>query len=102
MSHWEQTLGERFLTIQYEEFATNFSAAAPALIKHCGLEWESRCLEFQKEKQAIATLSTVQVRGPVKVSPAAAGFYQEFLDPLFEGLASACVDLDTGALIETG
>jgi len=102
VSHWEQTLGERFLTIQYEEFATNFSAAAPALIQHCGLEWELQCLEFQKEKQAIATLSAVQVRGPVKVSPAVAGFYQEFLDPLFEGLASACVDLDTGALIETG
>ncbi len=102
VSHWEQILGERFLTIQYEEFATNFSAAAPALIKHCGLEWELQCLEFQKEKQAIATLSAVQVRGPVKATLAAAGFYQEFLDPLFEGLGSAGVHLDTGALIETG
>ena len=57
VSHWEQLLGERFLTVQYEDFATDFSAAAPALIEHCGLKWESRCLDFQKEKQVSMGLS---------------------------------------------
>jgi tetratricopeptide (TPR) repeat protein len=100
VSHWEQLLGDRFLTVQYEEFATNFSTIAPELIKHCGLEWELQCLDFQKENRAISTLSTVQVREPVKVSSGAAGLYQEYIGPLLEGLSSAGIDLDTGTLIE--
>jgi len=102
VSHWEQILGDRFLTIQYEDFATDFSAAAPALIRHCGLEWESQCLDFQSGKRAISTLSAVQARKPVKVSRPISGFYRGFLDLLFEGLGSAGVDLETGALVDNG
>ena len=100
VSHWQQLLGDRFLTIQYEELATNFSSMAPVLIKHCGLEWEAQCLDFQKANRPISTLSAVQIREAVKVRKAVAGNYQEYLEPLIEGLRSAGVDLETGVLIE--
>ncbi|MCZ6526671.1 MAG: sulfotransferase [Gammaproteobacteria bacterium] len=100
VSHWQQLLGDRFLTIQYEELATNFSTMAPVLINHCGLEWEAQCLDFQKENRAIPTLSAVQIREPVKLSFAVAKNYQEFIAPLIEGLRSVGVDLDTGAFIK--
>ena len=99
VAHWENFLGDRFLTIQYEDFANNFSTMAPILINHCGLEWESQCLDFQSDKRAIATLSTIQVRQQVKASPPIVGNYQEYVEPLLENLSSAGIDLNTGALI---
>ena len=74
---------------------------APVLIKHCGLEWEAQCLDFQKANRPISTLSAVQIREAVKVRKAVAGNYQEYLEPLIEGLRSAGVDLETGVLIDT-
>ncbi len=100
VSYWEAALADRFLTIQYEELATDLSAFAPVLIEHCGLQWQSQCLDFQKANRAIATLSSVQIREPVKVHNTVAKNYQEFTGPLIEVLRSAGVDLDTGALIE--
>ncbi|MFT5133264.1 MAG: tetratricopeptide (TPR) repeat protein [Gammaproteobacteria bacterium] len=100
VSHWEHLLGDRFLTLQYEEFATNFSTMAPELIKHCGLEWESQCLDFQKESRAISTLSAVQIRKQVKASPAITGYYKAFMGLLSDELLTAGVDLDTGALLD--
>ena len=40
MAHWERVLGDRFTTIQYEDFVAQFETAAPALLAACGLEWE--------------------------------------------------------------
>ena len=40
------------------------------------------------------------IREPVKVRNAVAGNYQEYLEPLIEGLRSAGVDLETGVLID--
>jgi tetratricopeptide (TPR) repeat protein len=100
VAHWEHLLGERFLTIQYEDFANNFSAMAPELIGHCGIEWEPQCLDFQSNSQAISTLSAVQIRQPVKTTAAITENYLEFIQPLLEELSLADIDLDTGALIK--
>jgi tetratricopeptide (TPR) repeat protein len=96
-AHWEQALPGRFLTIQYEEFVTDFADAAPRLVQACGLDWEPRCLEFQKSPRAITTFSTVQARSEVALSSRAQR-YEKHLGPLVAALEAAGVDLETGAI----
>jgi hypothetical protein len=84
-SHWEKTLGDRFMTVQYETLASDFSGQAPGIVKHCGLEWEPGCLEFQSQKRAVATLSAVQIRESVQLRKGVAENYRQFLGPLLDG-----------------
>ena len=97
-AHWQQLLLDRFVTIQYEDFAANFASAAPALLDACGLEWEDACQSFQKNARAIATFSAVQARQPVSVRFGKAKAYERYLRPLQDALAAADVDLETGKL----
>jgi tetratricopeptide (TPR) repeat protein len=91
-THWERTLGSRFLTIQYEDFAANFTRTAPALIAACGMEWDERCLAFQGAEQFIPTLSAIEVRYGVEVRRGAVARYRRHLQPLFDSLAGAGLD----------
>jgi tetratricopeptide (TPR) repeat protein len=97
VSHWERVLEERFVTIQYEEFAGDFDTAAPALVAACGLEWEEGCRNFQAASRPIATFSAVQARKPVRVHSGTAQKYRAWLGPLTEALHHAGVDPDSGA-----
>jgi hypothetical protein len=72
--------------------------SAEALVGTCRLEWEPRCLEFQKTARAIATFSTVQAREPVRDRNGRALRYEAYLPPLAAALQEAGVDLATGAL----
>jgi len=98
MAHWERLAGDRLMTVQYENFAGHFAAAAPALLEYCGLAWEEGCGNFQGQKRAIATLSTVQAREPVSDRSGRAPRYERHLAPLVDALSAAGVDLETGAL----
>ncbi len=64
METWRQRFGERFFDIAYEEVASNLEPNARALIDFLGLPWNDACLEFHKQKTAVATASAVQVRQP--------------------------------------
>jgi tetratricopeptide (TPR) repeat protein len=101
VAHWERTLPGRFITIQYEDFVTNFASAAPQLVQACGLSWEPQCLEFQNTPRAIATFSTVQARGPVALANGRVQKYRKHLGPLVAALEAGGVDLRTGAAIAT-
>jgi tetratricopeptide (TPR) repeat protein len=98
VKHWERVLGDRFTTIQYEDFVGNFAQAAPALIAACGLEWEEECRDYNKHVRPVATLSAVQVRGRLVRQEDRAPHYHPHLGPLIEALNKAGVDLKTGAL----
>jgi len=98
MSHWARLAGDRMTTIQYEDFVAGFDQAAPALLAACGLDWEEGCRNFQANERAVATLSTVQVREPLKERTDRAPSYERHLRPLVDALDSAGVDLRTGAL----
>jgi tetratricopeptide (TPR) repeat protein len=99
-AQWERALPGRFLTIQYEDFVTNFATAAPALVQACGLSWEPQCLEFQKTLRVITSPSSVQARGPVVLGNGRAQKYRKHLGPLVAALEAAGVDLTTGALYD--
>lgn len=96
-AHWERILGPRFQTVQYEDFAGSFESSAPALVAACGLRWEAQCGAFQHQRRAIATLSAVQAREPVRMRSGAAQRYSAFTGPLIEALRAAHVDPVTGA-----
>lgn len=99
MAHWQRVLGPRFITVQHEDFSSNFAQAAPKLVEACGLEWEEACANFQTAKKTVATLSAIEVREAVKPPAPRAPLYGERLAPLADALRKAGVDLKTGAAI---
>jgi Flp pilus assembly protein TadD len=100
MAHWERVAGDRFTTIQYEEFVRQFDAAGPALLAACGLAWEEGCGEFWKIPRAVSTISSMQVRRPPGKPSARAQVYAEYLGLLVTALESLHVDLETGCLLD--
>jgi hypothetical protein len=86
VEHWEQTLGPRFVTLQYEDLATQFESVAPRLVRACGLDWESQCSNFQEAPRPVATFSTVQARDPVRSGNGRARRYEKHLGLLIEAL----------------
>jgi tetratricopeptide (TPR) repeat protein len=88
VSHWERMFGERLITIQYEEFASEFAPAARELVQKCGLPWEDACEHFQQEAPTIATFSAVQAREPVVVRFGKAQSYAHHLGPIKRALGS--------------
>lgn len=98
MAHWERVLGDRFLTVQYEDLVADLEAGARRVVRFCGLEWEDACLDFASRRGVIGTLSAVQARRPVTGFRGRAGRYATHLAPLVAALKAAGVDLATGAL----
>jgi len=64
METWRERFGDRFFDIAYEDVARDLEPNARALIDFLGLPWNDACLEFHKQKSAVATASAVQVRQP--------------------------------------
>ena len=64
METWRERFGDRFFEVAYEDVAGDLEPNARALIDFLGLPWEDACLEFHKQKSAVTTASSVQVRQP--------------------------------------
>jgi tetratricopeptide (TPR) repeat protein len=98
MAHWERVAGDRFTTVQYEEFIERFDIASPALLAACGLDWEESCRNFWRNDRVIATMSTMQARRPLGKPTNRAQLYAAHLLPLVDSLEASGVDLETGAI----
>lgn len=86
VEHWQRVYPERFITVQYEDFASNFASGVKQVVAGCGLEWEDACEHYQDSAPVIATLSAVQAREPVSVRRGKADLYAGHLGPLREAL----------------
>jgi len=83
MAHWRQVLPIQVHEVQYESFVSNQEAETRRLLEHCGLEWDSRCLEFHLTRRPIRTGSDIQVRRPLNTkSIGRSAPYAEFLGEL--------------------
>jgi hypothetical protein len=51
--------------MQYEEVVADIESEVTRLLDHCGLDFESACLEFHKTERAVRTASSEQVRQPL-------------------------------------
>ena len=86
-AHWELLLGDRFVRVDYEDFAGDFPQSVAPLLAACGLAPSDRCERFQEFPATVGTLSAVDVRGPVRVRNEGHAPYAEELGVLREALA---------------
>ncbi len=96
MQTWRERFGGRFFDIVYEEVASDLEPNARALIDYLGLPWDDACLEFHKQKTAVATASAVQVRKPAHTKSVGRWRrYERQLEPMRRTLESLGIPLET-------
>ncbi|HEX7340353.1 MAG TPA: sulfotransferase [Rhodanobacteraceae bacterium] len=93
-THWRQALPGAVLDVAYEELVADPAAGIARVLAHCGLPMEDACLHPERNPDAIATPSNLQVRRPIHAK--AHGEWQtwaEQLAPLQRALASDAPDM---------
>lgn len=91
---WQRRLGPAFMVLDYETLIAAPEATIRALLVHCRLPWDPRCLAFENNPSPVATASSVQVRQPLNT--AAVGRWRAHADALaparqlFEASGIAC------------
>jgi tetratricopeptide (TPR) repeat protein len=90
MRHWDEALPGRVLTVQHEDVIDDLDASVRRILDHCGLEFEPGCVEFHKNKRAVRTPSSEQVRQPIfRDGLDNWKTYEPWLDPLKAALGDA-------------
>ncbi len=65
MAHYDQVLPGRVHRVVYERLVADTEAEVRALLAHCGLPFDGRCLRFFENDRAVRTASSEQVRKPI-------------------------------------
>lgn len=90
MRHWDAALPGRVLRVSYEDLVEDLDAGLRRLLAHCGLDYDPACLDFHRNRRAIATPSSEQVRQPL-FRDGLTGWrrFEPWLGPLREALGDA-------------
>ncbi len=87
MDFWHQKFPEKIYDISYEKLTTNQKQETKELLKYCELDWDENCLNFHKNKRAVKTASSLQVREKMyQGSSEAWKKYADQLKPLINAL----------------
>ena len=90
MAHWQRVLPISIHTVDYEAMVEYPETHSRALVEHCGLEWDERCLDFHNNRRAVHTPSKWQVRQPMyKTSVEKWRRYEQQLQPVAEQLCAS-------------
>ena len=65
MRHWDDVAPGFVLTLAYEEVVEDLEGSVRRLLDFCGLAFDPSCLAFHKQRRAVATPSSEQVRRPL-------------------------------------
>ena len=65
MGFWRQRFPGRIHEVSYEQLVADQEVQSRRMLAHCGLAWDPACLEFHRNKAAVATPSAQQVRQPI-------------------------------------
>ncbi len=65
MAHWHAAMPGQILDVAYTEMVANPERALREVLDFCGLDWEPGCADITRNRNAVSTLSAVQVREPV-------------------------------------
>lgn len=65
MEHWHKVLPGEIHDVRYEELVEQPEKTMRALLDHCGLSWEDKCLAFYRTRRVVNTASALQVRRPI-------------------------------------
>jgi len=89
MAFWKQQFPGQIYDLQYEALTEHQEDETRKLLEHVGLAWEDRCLEFHRNRRAVQTSSTTQVRQKMyQGSSEEWRKYEKYLEPMIESLAS--------------
>ncbi len=92
--HWQELLGDRLVTLRYEDLVGDQEGETRTLLERLGLEFEEACLDFDRNPAASTTASSVQVRE--KIHDRSVGRWKQVaphLEPLRRQLEDAGIDL---------
>jgi tetratricopeptide (TPR) repeat protein len=93
--HWQKVLGDRLIEVEYEALVTDQEQQTRRLLDRLGLEFESACLEFDKNTTPSTTASSVQIREKVHSGSVNKWTrYGSHLQPLKEYLENAGIPLE--------
>ena len=65
MEHWDAVLPGKILRVNYEDGVGDLEYQGRRMLDHCGLEFESACVEFHRNARSVRTPSSEQVRQPI-------------------------------------
>lgn len=89
-SHWRDVLGERMLTLSYEDLAANPKDQIGRILGHVGLNPEPSMDAVHRTRRVVTTASVAQVRQPVyQTAIGAAHAYRDHLKPFIEAYEAA-------------
>ncbi|WP_417665077.1 tetratricopeptide repeat-containing sulfotransferase family protein [Pseudidiomarina sp.] len=80
MDHYDAVLPNRVYRVQYENMVNDTETEVRRLLDYCGLPFEEQCLTFYKNKRAVKTASSEQVRQPIFTSGMT--YYRDYLPHL--------------------
>jgi len=88
LAHWHAAMPGQILDVPYSDLVRDPETTMRRVLAFCGLEWDPACMDLTRNKSAVATLSTAQVREPIH----ARAFeewrhYEKQLDGLRQALA---------------
>lgn len=65
MDHWQKVLGDRIMTVQYEDLVKDQQGITRKMLDFCGLDWDDSCLRYWEHDRGVRTASVMQVREPI-------------------------------------
>ncbi len=87
MAHWRRILGDRLLSVRYEDLVDDPERELRRILARAGLPFDEACLRHHERRRDVATASVGQVDEPVhRRALGRAERYREHLGPLLEGL----------------
>ena len=87
MQFWGKNLNQYIYKISYENLISNNKKEIEKLLQFCGLPWDNSCLEFNKSKSPVTTMSIDQVRQPIyNTSINSWKNYEKYIPKLFSNL----------------
>ena len=82
LAQWQQILGDRLLTVPFEDLVTEPEPWIRKILAHCGLAEEPQVFAPHENPRPVTTSSAMQVRRPInRAGLGAAEGYRPFLEP---------------------
>ena len=87
MSFWHNKFPGKIYDVCYEDLTINQELETKKLLEYCEFDWDENCLNFQNNKRAVKTASSLQVREKMyQGSSDAWRKHEAFIQPLIDGL----------------
>ena len=87
MRTWNDRYPSAVWVQDYEALLADPEQRIRAMLDHCDLAFDQRCLRFHEARREVRTMSFAQVRSPLRTDTARTHLYGRHLDPLRQALA---------------